>query len=237
VPLPAYINRRRHGLTAAAGPPFLPPRAWFKQPEPGELTGLTVTTEGQVYGHAAAWGTCHIGKPGRCVTPPKSRSSYAYFKTGLTELQEGGTVATGRVTLGTGHAALSASPAAAQEHYDNSGAVVADVVARDGVHGIWVAGALRPSVTPARLRELRGASLSGDWRSIGGALEMIGLLAVNIPGFPVPRSEMELTAAGNTLALVAAGVEGAAPDISDEAFSAELAMGAAAIALLTEPWG
>ena len=69
--------------------------SWFKQPEPDEPTGLTVTSEGQLYGHAALWGTCHTGKPGRCVTPPRSRSGYAYFQTGITELQEGGAVRTG----------------------------------------------------------------------------------------------------------------------------------------------
>jgi hypothetical protein len=216
---------------ATAGPPLVPPTAWFRKLEPDEPTGLTVTNEGQVYGHAI-WDTCHIGKPGRCVTPPRSRSRYRYFKTGLTELQEGGTVPTGRITLGRGHAPLTASPAGAAEHYDNTGAAVADVVARDGNHGIWIAGALRPSVTPARLRELRGASLSGDWRKIGGGLELVGLLAVNVPGFPVPRAEMELTAAGDTpLALVAAGVEGE-PDVSEEVYETKLTLIAARIALL-----
>jgi hypothetical protein len=214
----------------------MPPKSWFKKAEPDEPTGLTVTNEGQVYGHAALWGTCHIGKVGHCVTPPRSRSGYVYYKTGLTELQEGGTVSTGRITLGTGHAPLTASPAAAAEHYDDTGAVVADVTVRDGKLGIWVAGALRPSVTPARLRELRGASLSGDWRKIGSGLELVGLLAVNVPGFPVPRAEMELTAAGDTpLALVAAGT-GAPEDISEEVFAAKAEMLAGRIALLTEPW-
>ena len=229
----AELQRTRTGLTAAA-PPLLPPRDWFELPELEAPTPLAFTCEGQVYGHAALWGTCHIGKPGRCVTPPKSHSGYRYFRTGVVELQEGGAVHTGRITFGTGHAPLTASPAAAQEHYDHSGSVVADVTARDGRHGIWVTGALRPDVTPARLRELRGASLSGDWRKIGGALEMVGLLAVNVAGFPVPRAEVELAAAGTALALVAAGASGTEPeDISEDEFAAELNWVNAKLTLLT----
>lgn len=199
------LQQERNGLTAAAGPPLVPPRSWFEMEEPEEPTGWTVTADGQVFGHAALWGTCHTGKPGRCVTPPKSQSDYSFYKTGLTEVDDGELIPTGRITLGTGHASLTASPAATAEHYDNTGSVVADVNVRDGKHGIWVSGALRPDVPPERIRTLRGASLSGDWRSIRGALEMLGLLAVNVPGFPVPRA---MTASGEedeVLALVAAG--------------------------------
>lgn len=231
----AELQRTHTGLMAAAVPPLLPPRDWFEMPEPDEPTPLTVTADGHVYGHAALWGICHTGKTGRCVTPPRSKSGYRYFRTGSTELEDGQLIPTGRITLGTGHAPLTASPTAAAEHYDNSGATAADVAAFDGRHGIWVTGALRPSMTPNRIRELRGASLSGDWRAIGGALEMLGLLAVNVPGFPVPHAGMEITAAGNKpLALVAAGAIGAEPeDISEAAFTARLAMYGGLFELLT----
>jgi hypothetical protein len=84
---------------------------------------------------------------------------------------------------------------------------VADVVAGEDEHGIWLAGGLRPSVSAEQVRELRGASLSGDWRSIGGNLELVAALAVNVPGFPVPRVQAGLAASGVQTALVAAGVE------------------------------
>jgi hypothetical protein len=202
----ANLQRPRTGLTAAAGPPLLPLREWFEMPEPAAPTPLTSTAEGQVYGHAALWGTCHTRKPGKCVTPPKSRSGYSFFETGATEVEEGDLVPTGRITLGTGHASLTASPTAVAEHYDNTGSVVADVTARDGRYGIWIAGALRPSVKSERIRELRDAALSGDWRSINGSLEMLGLLAVNVPGFPVPRALSASGDDGQPLALVAAGI-------------------------------
>ena len=202
------LQRTRTGLTAAAGPPLLPPRDWFETPEPEAPMPLTVTSDGQLYGHAALWGTCHTGKPGKCITPPRSRSGYRFFQTGLTDLEDGSTVATGRVTLGTGHASLTASPITAAEYYDNTVALVADVTVKDGRYGIWIAGAQRPSVSPQRLHELRGAALSGDWRNIRGSLEMLGLLAVNVPGFPVPRALSASGDNGEALAMVAAGALG-----------------------------
>lgn len=206
----AEQQRDRLGLVAAA-PPLIPPRSWFETPEPEDPSegGWTVTADGQVYGYAALWESCHTGKPGRCVKPPRSASDYGYYMTGLTETDDGELIPTGRITLGTGHASLTASPAATAEHYDNTGAVAADVRITDGKHGIWVSGALRPDVTPERARVLRGASLSGDWRNIRGQLELLGLLAVNVPGFPVPRAMSasgELEDGEELLALVAAGV-------------------------------
>jgi hypothetical protein len=53
--------------------------------------------------------------------------------------------------------------------------------------------------------------VSGDWRPINGHLELVGLLAVNVPGFPVPRQRALAASVGDegeyeTLALVAAGI-------------------------------
>ncbi|MET0351214.1 MAG: hypothetical protein ABW067_15590, partial [Rhizobacter sp.] len=66
---------------------------------------------------------------------------------------------------------------------------------------IWVSGAVT-SQDETKLAELRRSPLSGDWRNIGGRLELVAALAVNTPGFPVPRAR---TKAGKSLALVAAG--------------------------------
>jgi hypothetical protein len=72
-------------------------------------------------------------------------------------------------------------------------------------HGIWVAGAIRPGADPLKVYELQAAGqVSGDWRRIGGQLRLVGLLAVNVPGFPVPRMRARV-ASGQPQALVAAG--------------------------------
>ena len=203
-------------LTASAVPSE-PPEAWFDDPHLTEPTAVHVTRDGRVFGHLAVWGTCHIGLPGRCVEPPRSPSNYAYFRTGAVYTAEGTQVAVGHLTLGTGHAGPAASARAAAEHYDNTGTVVADVAAGEDSYGIWVAGAVRPGTTADQIRALRAAPLSGDWRTIGGNLELVGALAVNVPGFPVPRPSGKI-ADDEMVTLVAAGV--VAPDVALSAASA-----------------
>lgn len=194
----------RDSLTAAAIP-AAPPEAWFKDPQLTGPTALVVEDDGRVYGHIAAWGTCHIGQVGKCVEPPTSPSNYAYFRTGVLRTAEGTSVAVGHLTMGTGHAGPHDSANAAAEHYDNTGTVFADVAAGEDAYGIWVAGSLRPGITPEQVRVARSAPISGDWRTIRGSLELVGALAVNVPGFPVPRPQ-GLLASGEVRSLQASGV-------------------------------
>ena len=194
----------RDSLTAAAIPTS-PPEAWFKDPQLTGPTALVVEDDGRVYGHIAAWGTCHIGQVGKCVEPPASPSNYAYFRTGALRTAEGTSVAVGHLTMGTGHAGPRDSANAAAEHYDNTGTVFADVAAGEDAYGIWVAGSLRPGITPEQVRVARSAPISGDWRTIRGSLELVGALAVNVPGFPVPRPQ-GLLASGEVKSLQASGV-------------------------------
>ena len=64
---------------------------------------------------------------------------------------------------------------------------------------------MRPGISAEQLHALRAGTPSGDWRRIGGNLELVGALIVNVPGFPIPRPELAASA-GRELALVAAGV-------------------------------
>lgn len=197
-------SQSRDSLTAAAIP-TAPPEAWFKDPQLTGPTALVVEDDGRVYGHIAAWGTCHIGQIGKCVEPPTSPSNYAYFRTGALQTAEGTSVAVGHLTMGTGHAGPRDSANAAAEHYDNTGTVFADVAAGEDAYGIWVAGSLRPGITAEQVRVARSAPISGDWRTIRGSLELVGALAVNVPGFPVPRPQ-GLLASGEVRSLQASGV-------------------------------
>lgn len=200
----------------AAGGPLHPPAAWFADPALDGPTALTVDDDGRVYGHLATFGTCHLGYEGQCMTPPRSATGYSLFHVGAVRTAEGHDVAVGHITLGTGHAntAASVSAAAAAEHYDNTGTAVVDVVAGEDATGIWVAGAVRPGVTDEQIRTLRGAALSGDWRWHGRGRELVAALAVNVPGFPVPRTRAQV-ASGVVVALVAAGVQ-AQPSLSPD---------------------
>lgn len=188
-------------LTAAAGP-MHPPRDWFQDPQLPGPTPLTVTDDGRVYGHLAAWATCHTGISGRCTTAPKSKNDYANFHVGALKTLDGDVISVGHITLGTGHADMMLNAGPALAHYDNTGSVAADICVGEDKHGIWFAGATRPDLTDLQLRQLRASALSGDWRQVGRGLELLAALAVNVPGFPLPRAR---TASAATVALVAAG--------------------------------
>lgn len=187
-------------LTASAAP-VVPPADWFKNPELTGPTPLTVDDDGRVFGHIAAWNVDHIGLP-RATKPPRSRSNYAYFRTGVVRTDNGKDVPVGQLTLAGGHASLHASAEEAVKHYDDTASAVADVAAGEDAYGIWVAGALRPSVTAEQVRVLRASAPSGDWRPINGRLELVAICQVNVPGFPTARS---MVAGGQVTALVAAG--------------------------------
>jgi len=189
------------GLVASAGP-TAPPASWFTNPELDGPTPLTITDDGRVFGHLATWGVCHTGVSGRCVTAPHSKTNYGYFRTGAVMTADGSLVSTGPITLGGGHADLPLSAHAAIAHYDEAGTGVTDVAAGDDRYGIWVAGAMRPDVSPEQVRRLRASALSGDWRAVGGNLELVAALAVNAPGFPIVRAQV---ASGVPVSLVAAG--------------------------------
>ena len=181
-----------------------PQRAWFEDPRLDKPTGLTVTPEGRVFGHIAAWGTCHIGFS-QCVTPPHSASGYSFFHVSALEV-EGETLAVGKLTVDTGHADVKLDPRSTARHYDNTGATAAFVRAGEDAHGIWVAGVVSPDATPKQIRALRTSPQSGDWRTIRGNLELVASLGVNVPGFPIPRPQGFVASGGEQTALVAAGM-------------------------------
>ena len=206
---PAEEEAEEAVALVASAAPLAPPTAWFQDPELTEPTPLTVTEDGYVYGHLALWGTCHTShtSQGQCITPPASASGYVGFRTGSIRTAEGHEVPVGRITMGTRHAGLALNAAATAQHYDNTGSVVADVAAGEDAHGIWLAGALRPTATPEQVRALRASPLSGDWREQGrtGSMELVAVLAVNVPGFPVPRPSGQVRD-GRVRALVASGM-------------------------------
>jgi 2'-5' RNA ligase len=200
------------GLLAAGGPReenWQPPLEWFLDPKLSAPTTIQVTDDGRVYGHAAQWGSCHIGQPDTCVQPPYE-DSHPYYMTGEVSTRDGKRVAVGQITVGTGHAPLGMGAVPATEHYDHTGHAVADVTVGNDAHGIWVAGSIRPGAEEHLVHALRAAgAVSGDWRRIGSSLRLVGLLAVNIPGFPIPKMRARVASAASgdlqQEALVAAG--------------------------------
>jgi len=203
--LPAPPWESQEVLVASAAARTKLPAAAFTDPQ---LTGPTppqfqdMGGQTRTFGHIATWKTCHIGFQDRCVTAPKSRSGYSYFHVGSVETDKGRLPA-GKLTLGGGHADTRAGFQAAVAHYDDTGAAVADVVIGEDKHGIWYSGIVRPGLSQAQLDEFAASPLSGDWRRVGGQLELVAALAVNTPGFPIPQVREDNAGA---FALVAAGM-------------------------------
>jgi hypothetical protein len=188
--------------------PLYPPRAWFDDPGLAELTPITVTAEGRVFGHLAD-NDCHLSflTGGQCVLPP-AEGGFDWFHRPEIKTAEGELIAVGHITASTGHADLAASAARAIEHYDHTGAQVAVVRAGRDAYGIWVSGSLVPEATEQQVQMLRRSPLSGDWRWIGGARQLVAALCVNVGGFPVVRGR---ASGGRAYAMVASGWDGWKP--------------------------
>lgn len=161
----------------------LPPLEYFARPE----SVYPVRVDGdRVSGYVATWGTCHIGLPG-CTTAPASNTQYAHFLRQEQPCADGTVVPVGVLTVGGGHADPSVGIVPAMQHYDDVGAAVARVFAGEDENGIWVSGWVPPYADAAKVAQLADLDVSGDWRRVGGSLELVAVCAVNTPGFPVLR--------------------------------------------------
>lgn len=202
-------------VVVLASAPVRPPADWFRMPEPelgderlveqfdragnpiGFAVPLTIDDDGRYFfGHlAASWDQCHVGY-GQCVSPPPSASAYAHFHTGEVLCDDGTRVATGPMVVGCDHAAASSLAPQARDHYANAGLAWGDARVVDGEFAPWVCGAIRPGLDDATLRVLRATVLSGDWRRIGTGLDLVSILSVNNPGFPIGRQAIAASALG-----------------------------------------
>jgi len=198
-------------ITAAAAgiAPLRPPKDWFFTPEPDGKYPLTVTDDGQIFGHLATWDQCHQGFANECVLAKPSRTEYSLFHVGAIKTKEGADVNVGRIVVGEGgHASIAYGAVDTNKFYDKTSMVGAFVRAVDGKYGIWLAGAVRSDCPAERVRDMLANPPSGDWRRHEGWLELIAALSVPVPGFPVPRYEYALAASADTVeigALVATG--------------------------------
>ena len=195
-----------YGLRASAAE-TLPPSDWFRKPDLDRLTPVTVSDTGRVFGHIAGWETCHVGLPG-CVTAPSSPSGYSYFHVAEQRTADGLSLPVGTLVAGPRHADAQQAFQAAQQHYDDPAARVARVVAGEDEYGIWAAGWMLPGATEEARATFMSSPVSGDWRRVGGALELIAVCSVNAPGFPVPRARVAfaLESGGQTALIASSGI-------------------------------
>lgn len=206
-PMPiTLIDGDDPAAVTAALAPVRPPKAWFADPMLSKPTRLRVTEEGRVFGHIATWDTCHRGSHygNRCQPPPRDNNGYQGFLTGTTLTAEGDLVAVGPITYGGPHAPDAYTASQARDHYADAGASIAITAAGEDVWGIWVNGTMMPGTGDVEAQLLRAHAPSGDWRLNGNGYQMIGVLAVNTPGLPVPEPAYALTASAGANAIFAA---------------------------------
>lgn len=201
---------------------------YFRNPMLTEPTPISLGEDGHVYGHVGAWDACHIGFE-VCTTMPPSATDYAYFLTGQV-FTDAGPVAVGQITLGDpekgGHAPDGVSVRAAIAHYDRTGTAVADITVGEDEFGVWFSGKLRDHVTDRQIHELFAAGVSGDWREVRfrgmSSMEMVAALAVNVQGFPIPRTRFAMDGE-RMVSLVAAGaISRPQKDLLDPKFKAQM---------------
>jgi hypothetical protein len=204
------VRSRFNALVAAAGP-VKPPYDWFKDPYLSELTPLTITKEGRVYGHLADWDGCHTGFQGVCVPPFRSMSDYAFFNVGEIETAEGELVPCGKLMFcmdGNGHAPTDEylGYEEIQQYYDDATKVGAFVRAGADKFGTWLAGSLRPGLSELEIQHLRTHPPSGDWRPIkNGPSDLVAAFSVPIPGFPIARGRALVASAGGEITAIISG--------------------------------
>jgi hypothetical protein len=195
--------------------------ALFADPGLDVLTPITMVEEGgvvRVFGHVATHDVCHVGDSRVCTTAPVSESGYEHFNRYSVP---GVPTTVGRITVGHGafscrcvqcggrnddHACLKLSAGGAIAHHDQLTTVAWVRAGEDTrLNAIWVAGVIDPAATVEDLAALSRQRVSGDWRPLGGANELVEVLSLarEEPGFPLPRVRM---LAGQVTALTAAGV-------------------------------
>ena len=174
----------------------------FKNPNLHAPTPIRVLADGTVFGHACDWNRVHTALPG-VRAPRECNPDYPYFHLGGYEWK-GQEIDVGKITFHALHADVRLPADEARAHYENTASVAAYVKAGNDAHGVWFCGRVAKGLSDEDVEALRGASVSGDWRAYQGRRELIGMLACNVPGFPIERERVMV--AGASLALVASGV-------------------------------
>lgn len=234
-PTVAALIAAAHAITLS-----VPDATAFTEPSTvPEIGAITLTDDGRLFGYLAPARVAHRGYPDRAVTVPMGNVDYTRWMCRPTITAGGQRIATGAITMGCGHAPThpSVSAAGALEHYDNTCSVVATARVGENRHGVWIAGALLPDVTPAQISRLLACQLSGDWRpnrERPGMRELCGVLAVPVPGFPTAHTPMRVsTDAGQLVASAVPIRRGPAPPPAPAGHGVSPGLAAAARILAT----
>lgn len=171
-----------------------------------EPTPVMITDNGQFWGHLALWDIPHRGyaEHGKEFFCPRSKKRYQEFLVGATRTTSG-IIPTGKLVLGGGHADGALSIQRARRWYDENGAAMAEVNIVEDEFGPFMCGWLLPGVDAAAADEIFRSPPSGDWRwdKTVQNYELVGVIGVNVPAFPVPRVRV---VNGHAFSVVGAGI-------------------------------
>lgn len=197
---PAAASAEAEAITAAVATAHKrPPAEWFDNPNLTGPTPLTIEASGRVFGHIAPWDmpgkqkACHVGYSDRCVcAPPSPDGEYPYMKSGGTTLcADGSKVDTCIIAYLGGHPDDDGSQpwTTIKAAYDDPGNAGLIVNIGEDKHGVWIAGMVAPTRSPAEVDVMRVCGVSGHWRArIQGdpkrGARLIGACCVLSEGFP-----------------------------------------------------
>lgn len=191
-----------------------------------EPTPVMILDSGQFWGHLALWDTPHRGfaEHGVDFFCPRSKKRYEEFLVGATRTTQG-IIPTGKLVLGGGHADGALSIQRARRWYDEHGAGMAEINIVEDEFGPFMCGWLLPGVDAHAADEIFRSPPSGDWRWDKGVrnYELVGVIGVNVPAFPVPRVRV---VNGHAFSVMGAGIpwhlyQNSAPAASLPAHAAE----------------
>lgn len=171
-----------------------------------EPTPVMILDSGQFWGHLALWDIPHRGyaEHGKEFFCPRSRKRYQEFLVGATRTTQG-IIPTGKLVLGGGHADGALSIQRARRWYDENGAGMAEVNIVEDEFGPFMCGWLLPGVDALAADEIFRSPPSGDWRwdKTVQNYELVGVIGVNVPAFPVPRVRV---VNGHAFSVMGAGI-------------------------------
>lgn len=171
-----------------------------------EPTPVMILDSGQFWGHLALWDIPHRGyaEHGVDFFCPRSKKRYQEFLVGATRTTQG-IIPSGKLVLGGGHADGALSIQRARKWYDEHGAGMAEVNIIEDEFGPFMCGWLLPGVDAHAADEIFRSPPSGDWRwdKTVNNYELVGVIGVNVPAFPVPRVRV---VNGHAFSVVGAGI-------------------------------
>jgi hypothetical protein len=191
-----------------------PRLVWQERQRPEETSGwaapITITEDGEIFGHAWRFGQCHGSFHDRCLNPPAEDRTLDRWLVG--EAIRG--VRTGPLYNGGTHGVDHRGRVKDHEWLAKTSQAVADVTAGFDSHGMWIAGRLRPGLSERELAEVKGSGVSVEWHPYGNRLMVEGCLFVNGPAYNVRRQAV--AAAGGVITMSPSCGDCGGPTLEDE---------------------